>query len=361
MSTRRRVRKKDATVKQQLMAAVSMFLIALISLTAATYAWFTYVSNPEITNIDMKVSTADELYLSPYHSLYMDPQDPSYATQTYTDPFYDPSLWFGTITQPMLESTTDVSIPSAFKQVSGFPDPNAGMKNVSSVFTVLNRNFFNRTLDAKGLPIAYVSAGISPKAGGYVSFDLWIKSSKSGLVYLDSPMNNWVKAIDMLGDTNNTFDSTDLKKKFIENTVRVGFYTAGENYDGSGNAKVVIWEPNSATHLPSTYGGTAADGTSDTTLAITTASPISAPELATEGGKTAQKTYDFGAAGSKGSNITGDDQKIGLFYLDADRAVKFTVAIWVEGADSDTLNAVAGSFFRTYLTLGQDASLTMLP
>ena len=362
MSIKKTVQYKDNFLKQQLMAAVSMFLIALVALTAATYAWFTYVSNPEITNIDMKVSTADELYLSPYHTLHMDPQDSSYVGQAFSDPFYDPSLWYSTITQPMLASATDTTIPSAYKQLTGFPDPTTGMTNASSVFTTLNRNFFTRTLDAKGVPTAYVSAGATPKAGGYVSFDLWVKSTKSGLVYLDSPMNNWVKAIDMIGDTDNIFSSSDTKKKFIENTVRVGFYTANEKFDGSGIARAVIWEPNSGTHLPATYGGTAANGLSDVTQAITVASPISSPELATEGGKTTQKTYDFGGATTnKVSNIAADDQKIGLFNLDADRAVKFTVAIWVEGADSDTLNAVAGSFFRTYLTLGQEASLTMAP
>jgi len=363
MNTVKTRRKTEAELKQQLWGSISLFLIALIALTSATYAWFTFVSNPEIGNIDMKVSAADELYLSPYHSVIMDPEMQDYGTIPYggasqDDPFYDPSIWFATITQPMLQDVADPSIPAGFKQTSGFPIANVGLKDLSSIFTMTNRNYFKRDLNEQGYPTAYSPAGSPPGAAGYVSFDLWAKSSNSGVVYLDSSDNNWVKAINSLGAASNTFSLADTKKEFIKSTARVGFYTANEGNATSGDPRAVIWEPNSGIHLPAEYGGTTSDGVHDTTMAITTADSITYPgELITEGGKTAQKTFDFPIGTTKTTNIAGESQKIALFYLEAGRAVKFTITIWVEGADSDTLNAVAGSFFRTYMMLGQDSTL----
>ena len=61
--------KKKAARKQHLMAMVSMMLVVAVTLGVATYAWFSFVSNPEVRNMDMYVKAAENIFLSPYEDM----------------------------------------------------------------------------------------------------------------------------------------------------------------------------------------------------------------------------------------------------------------------------------------------------
>ena len=374
MSNKTTVGSKKQTLKQQLLGAISMLCIAAVALTGATYAWFTFVANPEITDIDMYVRAAEELYLSPYHLYKMDPADPAYGTGTNPDPYYDPTLWFATITRDMIQLGTgpNGALPDVNPQANSFPIAPNNMKDLSSIFSTINRNFFGRTLDALGHPLNYVQCTTNPNVDGYIQFDLWAKASSSGVVYLDNTqLKSFVQAIDAVGGNQMTGGTN--KKQFIENTVRVGFYTASEGSasEASPVPRSIIWEPNSTGHLPSVYSGLIGITGKRDTYAITQPDVIDdtatggtksyldekSDQAGGVGAKLKQTTYDFGASNFV-NTIPDYQDKIALFALKAGSAVKFTVAIWVEGADVDTLNAVSDSYFRTLLTFGHQSGAT---
>ena len=181
-------KEKKQTLKTQLLSAISMLCIAAVALTGATYAWFTFVANPEITDIDLYVRAAEELYLSPYHHLIMDPGLSNYPT---SDPYYDPTLWFATITKDMIATTT-LPMMGNNAQDKAFPEK---MTDVSSVFTTTSiktplpnfpprQEFFGRVLNALGNPVRYEATDLMTDYG-YVQFDLWAKASSDGVVFLD--------------------------------------------------------------------------------------------------------------------------------------------------------------------------------
>ena len=65
------------------------------------------------------------------------------------------------------------------------------------------------------------------------------------------------------------------------------------------------------------------------------------------------------AFGTKPATGVNDVAKIALFNVVKDTPTNFNVYIWVEGADADTLNAVAKSDFRTYLRFGQEQGVSI--
>ncbi|MCL2739937.1 MAG: hypothetical protein FWE47_01905 [Oscillospiraceae bacterium] len=356
--------KNKGTLKTQLFAAISMLCIAGIALISATYAWFTFVSNPEVKDIDLYVKTTDELYLSPYHNFQMDPEHASY--DDLTKPYLNPGLWFATITRDMIQN--GIGGDTLQRQANSFPTE---MLNASSIFTTSNQNFFTRELNLKGEPTDYVACDPLP-AGGYVKFDLWAKSNNSGVVYLDGAAaaeglrKSYVAAIETTGGVRITSDQN--LKKYIENTVRIGFSTEAEGGAGVAPAapRAVVWEPNAKGHLGASFGGPGGD-LKLPTLAITKAEAIPDPytlenmNVGGEGGKDLQVTFDYLTDETnflQGAGPSLNPDKIGLFYLEGGRAVKFSVYIWVEGADADTVNNVANSYFRTLLTFGIETGAT---
>lgn len=377
-----RKNEKKNELRQQMLVAISMFVIALVALTSATYAWFTVVSTPQIKDMDMYVKTADELLFSAYHTLDMDPDGTTgYLTQTaggitYNDPYNNSTLWTPTITKALITGELPAdNIPVGFHQLTAFPDI---MDNFSSIFTTANRSFFSRSIDEVAVPISYdLYEGdgtiLNQKDDiGYTTFDLWVKSSKTGYVYLD--MDSFVKAfeddLEPVGgptyhDGNEyTFRDATAIKKHIEETVRIGFYTEDQGRDKGTTAAdaivpsvsgptAVIWEPNSKQHIPTENGGLGSTAGYVQTKAITEPGAITLPETDTMGGKTLQVTKDFFVD----RNDYAETNKIKLFYLEGGKAVKVSIYFWVEGADAETINSVAGSKFRTLLQLGIDPVL----
>ena len=377
-------KEKKSALKIQLLGAVGMLLIAIVALSGATYAWFTFVSNPQVSAIDMYVQAANNILFSPYTKVDMDPQTDGYGTTdnnadnaytlgNYSDPYNDPSLWFATVTQKMIQDGTDESgtpiIDPNYIQPKSFPSlTGTGMENNSSIWNTLTggRDFFTRTINPDGTPAQYVAAGtaddpLNDAAGnGYIQFSLWVKSNTDGILFLDGNQSSAL-AIDSAGGDPLT-GQTD-KRQFIEDAIRVGFYTTSEGSAAATPAdpRAVIWEPNSTEHLPTWYGGPGGTAKLDT-LAITQPTAIPTPDPLTglstedmtvggEGGKQLQTTWDFTPAGT---NLK--DSEIAVCALKGGSAVKVTFAIWVEGADADTLNAVANSFFRTALVFGEDST-----
>ena len=318
-------------LRSQLLAAVSMLVVAAIALTGATYAWFTTVANPTVGNIDLYVKASDALYLSELLA--------PVAT--------NPSHWQVDVTQGEIVAAQ----PAA--SLNPFP---AEIFNVSSAFNTASNGFYTAAFNTAGAITGYTESPAADLQRQYVKFSLWAKSSSAGMVTLENIAGetpaSTVVAIDEVGGTPIGYPANVLAG--IAYTVRVGIVPrtgATENWDDA-----VIWEPNSTAHLQAPHRGDAPAAAKETVLAITGEEIEDAA---------AQTTYDFqeddtnvknfpidGAAWPSETPGTKVDGKIQLFYLSADAPKQFNVYIWVEGADADTINVVAKAYFRTFLRFG---------
>ena len=314
------------TLKSQLLAAVSLMLIAAIALTGATYAWFTNVTNPEVRLLDLYVRAADSMFLSEY-------ENPDIGNTT---------LWNPSITKTMIDAEQGDAFPDEIFNVS------TTLASAGALTTAEGR-FFLKKFNPDGSPVTGAGAHeLVPQKDNYVMFDLWVKSTNAGYIYLDASnatdlttalaeTTSSVIAINNVGTQIHTQPSVS-----IATTVRVGFvpYSAVDSYDVADldYAKSVIWEPNAEQHLPNAlYGGPVGSG----------ALPTQAVNGTTSGDVTGQKTVKI-------------LEQIPLFtYNTAETKQRFRVFIWVEGGDPDTVNAVAKNYFRTYLQFGQSTDLAM--
>jgi len=350
-----KVQNKKQSGKQQLMAALSMLLIAAIALTSATYAWFTFVSNPEVRGMDVYVKAADNIFLSPYDLDVYPPEADAY--------------WFPTL---QMKDDSGAEFPNGIwnQQKGAFPKE---LGDVSSLFNLSNRNFFSRENEDNGDFKQYVvaippdtwtpAAGkdtLDTAVGTYAKFDLWIKSSKdAGTIFLDEKdanaiVQSYVKAI--LSRGGEDLAPANIKNN-IASTFRIGFYCANDMDGTSGQARCVVWEPNSKKHVLPVDGGLVPGASVNAwfqTLPITAASACDANGVSSVA--SVQQTYDFNTTTAAGART----DRIPLFNLEKDTPLKFSVYIWVEGADVDTVNAVAKSWAQIQLRFGQAEDCTML-
>jgi len=384
---------KKSALKKNMNSMLSMVIVAAVALSAATYAWFTFVSNPEVRNMDLYVRAAENIYLSPYKDMDQETN------------FRNDFKWFSTIEMVNAQKFDNDGSFDYFNgiqnlQPSAFP---AAMADVSSVFTggSTGRDFFGRVnnnlgnfdryynlKEASGTdgeelfavdPWAgyssianggngqiFVPQSMNQNKGGYAAFDLYVKSSNSGTVYLDGASGaSSVIAITGLGET----DLPDEAKQYIVNTVRIGFYC---EKDHKGNEVAVIWEPGAKDHVPvHIHGGTGDNGWKPTYAINSTQGSLYDEDgvLIVPNTGLIQNTYDFGSpqvAGQTAKNALARGTELPLFYVNGEydgpwdgdeykSALKFTVYIWIEGADQDTINAVAKSYFNTLLRFGLDA------
>ena len=375
---------------------LSMVIVAAVALGAATYAWFTFVSNPEVRNMDLYVRAAENIYLSPYKDMNVDTN------------FSNDFKWFSTIEMVNTERFDNDGTNDYFNgiqnlQPSAFP---VEMADISSLFTTgsAGREFYGRVNNNLGNFDRYYNLkeasgtdgedlfavdpwtgwsslanggngqpfvkSMNQNKGGYATFDLYIKSSNSGTIYLDgAPGASAVIPIDGIGGDELT-GLTDEAKQYIVNTVRIGFYCAKDHKD---NEVAIIWEPGAATHVPiHIHGGSGDSGWKPTYAINSTQGSLYDDDgvLIVPNTSLIQNTFDFGSpqvAGQTAKNALARPTELPLFYIkgeydgewaegqESDSALKFTVYIWIEGADQDTINAVAKSYFNTLLRFGLDA------
>lgn len=316
------------TLKTQLVAALSMLLVAAVALTGATYAWFTSVTNATVGNIDLYVKASDALLLSPYLAPTL----------------YDTTMWSAAVLQADIVGQQTASV---------FP---AELRNTSSQFSQTSNKFYNDVRSASGALTGYTEAAGTE----YSRFTLWVKSTNDGYVYINN--DSIVKAITAVGSGTELLTEPG---KYIANTVRVGFvpinYCAtsksGAKSVGEDWAHAILWQPNSETHLPATtYGGTSPAGFQE---AMSVIDDTAVSDVA------AQHSYNFVAGKTTSGTILPADaytsaiNEIALMNLSKDTMQQFAVYIWVEGTDLDTENAVAKNAFSTFLKFGQNKNCTI--
>ena len=319
-----------------------MCIIAVAALTSATYAWFVAVTNVTVGNVELYVSAPEAMMFSAY---------------TGTDASNTPDINSVADWKTSLQMTdiSDVTPTGNWgKQTNAFP---TGMSNVSSLFNAANHNFYTASHTDQGVVTGYYN---TPIAGtDYAKFTLWAKSTRNGFVYLDAA--SLISAI-----------ATTAPGNAIADTVRVGVVPV--NYDENGAnggglvsgedwAQAVIWEPNSTHHLDTFFGGPGGNTkiVSNAVLGsnLGDISPQTTFDFIQNGTNVNSTNYFDGSLTGTVKTVQLVDSKIALFNLNSDTMQQFNVYIWIEGADADTVNAVAKNSFDTYLKFGQEYNVFM--
>lgn len=324
-------------LKSQLLTAVSMLLISVVALVGATYAWFTVSDFATVGTLDVQVKAADGLVLSP---------------ATTKPAFNDPTKWFSLVDYEMIDTAQQYAFVEKLSDCST-TDVELG-----------SGQFYDAVLGDTGQPVSYIemldtsadeaTPGTGEVAREYVKFTLWVKTPAAGTVYLTdkTPDGSYVMAITEEDGTELVFNDTTPANTLatagalIPSTVRVGFRTLS---GAATNNAAKIWEPDATTRVP---------------VELLPGNPATLP---TPTGKAVEETVatiaDITTDGLGDQNAIDEftSNKIDLFTMgaaDTDGAyiAQIAVYIWVEGADPDTVNAVADSWFRTNLKFGFTAS-----
>lgn len=189
MQELQKLKKAQARIKRKFTFLLS--IIAMLVLITATLAWFTLSNFASVNDINLKISTAPELYLD------------------ITNQGTDVSLWKKTLTNDMINTyLTSVNAPRLADQIL---DP---------VTTTNGINFQNRS-----------GATRNANDTTYIEFKVWFIATADMWVHL-SGQTVQVNGAD--ATTSCTTTETGLKADVIR-AVRV-------SYEDSGSA--AIWEPN---------------------------------------------------------------------------------------------------------------------
>ena len=187
-----RLRKAQARIKRKFTFLLS--IIAMLVLITATLAWFTLSNFASVNEINLKISTAPQLYLDIENR----------GTDT--------TLWKKTLTNDMINSyLTSVNAPKLEDQLL---DPVTTSKGI----TMTNRS------------------GVTRKANEntYLEFKVWFIATADMWVHLSGQT---VEVVDHQATTKVTTKETGAKADIIR-AIRV-------SYEDSGSA--AIWEPNKGT------------------------------------------------------------------------------------------------------------------
>jgi hypothetical protein len=375
-------------LKKQLMAAIAMVLVAAISLSSATYAWFVNNTQVTATNVNVSAATAYSLLISPKNG-----NDATWGTTTKMSNV-------GTLTPvSTVGEVATAAIPltkAAAKTDSSAAVAAVGIGDGTTVakgdvrFVAMTKWESNY---ATGVSEVSKSSEISSSKYFY-SETVYLKAAQDGSVYLDKNGIgiNWAlwdstsnavgasKLYTIADFLNLTTISTDGKtgdtKTAIETynknltsaqallkTLRVGLYVTNLGTDGTGTD--AAWhEYQLATssivsgNAVNTTGNkdSAADGLTKGVSALNgeasaTNSTPAVKENASKKTLTSTTIEDWAIAGSanavteiESSAAASADE---IVKLAANGVAKVDVYIWMEGCDYDTVAANITSFSGT--------------
>ncbi len=301
-----------------------MFVVAAMVLTSATYAWVVTISHPDVRDIDLYVTAPEAMMLSALSTPVLNNADD----------------WMVSIDK------SEIMNPLRGNQANAFPN---SIADVSSVFSEVSPIFYKPNYMADGSLLGYEP---TTNQNQFTKFSLWAKSTRSGFVYLDE-------------DSSITATGGTVLQNSVVEAIRMGIVPV--DYDENGSAPggmiageawqyAVIWEPHTKSHIPQVNGGPGGNDKLNT-FAISGINPSdTALQVTFDYGNTNINVTDYydGKTIPSQVNVLDPNAKIALFNLNTDSMQKFNVYIWVEGADADTVDAVAKSYFNTYIKFGQD-------
>jgi len=321
--------------KNMMRASLMMLIVATISLSSATFAWFSTGNSATVANFDITAKSSSGMLVS------LDAED-----------------WKSEVEVSKINSTTGgqhgyyVGGTSGNEEIG--PVSTAGsivsrkVGDGENAVTIKTMQFFSGSFDGSKLTSTDVSD--TPK-GNYYFFNLYFRndSNSAQKLYLD---------------LTSTVTDNSSNNKATANAVRVGFVVQGSitNDDTSGQEKktgelartkyaatstALIWEPNALAHgeyAVNYRGATNPETSAQEYYGVNTSGQITcgsgnADGIANESGKVTKITTETGSTGTAE-----------IVEMPANAIVKVSVYVWIEGQDIDCNNAESGGKFGVNLS-----------
>ena len=318
-------------LKQQLIAAIAMVLVAAIALASSTYAWF--VNNAQVTATDVKV-TATTAY-----SLMIKGNDAGDA--------YGTSKKLGD-TQALTPVSTigEIATTTGGTDIANEPKffaSNAWNAN-SEVYTFTKVNSKTKTSEADGAPTYFYKDTVYLKAG---------QASK---LYLDSD-NTGIWSTEGGTGTLTKFDAvSNANDLALLETMRVGFVVTQKTASGAAanSQRMYVYQLNAteaattANRFNTTINN--ADGIKTGTNSETTVANLTFANMDSDSVKAL--TDDVMANGAATAMATTSVASDSFATLAANEEVQVDIYIWMEGCDYETTAANSGDFAAAIQGIG---------
>lgn len=326
-------------LKQQLIAAIAMVLVAAIALASSTYAWF--VNNAQVTATDVEVTAT-----TAYSLQIKKGADGNYGTTTALN---------GAVT--LKPVSTVGALATAEKQLTtspavGIADDTTVAANDMVFFTSDSWNSNAEVVTfkevSKNSTHSYVN-GPSGSATGtskyFYSDTVYLKAGQASKIYLDNTTTG-------IYDTSLTKFSAvaDTATKALLETMRVGFVVT-QGSGPSATRKVFIYQLNtgdSGTGFRYNTTMSDADGLTTATNSENSVGELSSVENYNSGiVALTDAVMATGAATSMATAPTTDADDNTLATVAANEEIQVDIYMWMEGCDHDTTAANSAQFKTT--------------
>ena len=326
--TKKEEKQESNDGRKKILTAFLMLVVTAISLTTASYAWFTENTTVTVDSIDVNVSAANGIQVS-----------------------VDAVNWKANITN------ADITGAAYQGNTNQLPTQIVPVSTIGEVDTATGfmKMFKGNLIADSNIPSGYrleatrstEAAGINGAAGtegDFVAFDLFVLATQATSIYLTGSSD-----VVTSGADKGLKNGARLAFLYQGSTTAGDYATArtlkGASSHSAGTTSNVIWEPNSTTHTnygiaqAANYGATITDGQAVTPYygiqtEITTANALDytstsetyfksvTPDILTTVGNGTDKTLPFNLA-------------VGIN--------KIRVYAWIEGQDYDCENNASGT------------------
>ena len=313
--------------RKKILTAFLMLIVTAVSLTTASYAWFTENTTVSVEDIEVTVDASNGIQIST-----------------------DAQKWKASITNAdILAEYTGATnqLPSKLSPVStiGDVETTTGFMKMFKGNLIADSNIpSGYRLEATRSTEAAGSNGAAGTEGDFVAFDLFVLATQATSIYLTGSSD-----VVTSGADKGLKNGARLAFLYQGSTTAGDYATArtlkGASSHSAGTTSNVIWEPNSTTHTnygiaqAANYGATITDGQAVTPYygiqtEITTANALDytstsetyfksvTPDILTTVGNGTDKTLPFNLA-------------VGIN--------KIRVYAWIEGQDYDCENNASGT------------------
>lgn len=290
--------------KRRILLALIMLIISGISLTTATYAWFTANRQVTVDEIDVKAQASGGIQISADAT--------NWSNQVTLDDLRADTLTNNYIPTTALKPVTTIGV-----------NTNAGRKGNGAF------DFFLGELNDSGDKVKLTS--IDDNSGNYVAFDLYFYSATPQTIEFNSGTQVVAKNVDTPASA-----ATDTG---LKSSVRVGFLIQGNDptstpataigLNGGTVSTQTIWEPNADIHTEYAENMLGASGVMTT---MGGKAPTNDLEVVTN-----SNTYFENIDASKGlkTSTLAEAYPSGTLFQFQAGITKVRVYIWLEGQDID--------------------------
>ena len=317
---------KTRKFRKSMLSTLVILMAAVLSLTGATYAWFTTGDSATVSNISAGVESGTGLLIST-----------------------DASNWSSVADIKISESSTFVykTLSSAGNVTNGELD----------IFTAALNTANQKINGIAAADKTATGAGEASRNGGYVAFDIYFNNA-------NGPAKNI--SIGNIDITSTSANTRAFRIAFIKQG-EAAVNSMGDDYTSTLKAlkltsgTATIYEPMATSHITNgvkdyqtNYNSAAAGDSKFEYYGIKAAPESLLTDVERYVGKYTDGAYVAGTSDYLAKVETKTDTADTYFTLSENSYTKITVVIWLEGQDADCLNEISGGSFA--VTLGFTAS-----